>query len=141
MTAGRASVGCDVYCASAVGCSLSLLLLSAGPFFLPQGPAGGLKFTTVSHSSSRCGRKRPAVKGRRQERGAGKKEEAGLERSSLSACSSGSPNPSRGTGGRGLWRALSEVAVPLLRPVDGPSLAGTVVALGRLLPLFPYLWA
>lgn len=38
-------------------------------------------------------------------------------------------------------RRLSVVAVLLPRPVDGPCLAGTVVALGRLWPLFPYLWA
>lgn len=38
--------------------------------------AGDLKFTAVCHSSSRCGRKRLALKGRRQECGAGKRKAA-----------------------------------------------------------------
>ncbi|KAL2307810.1 hypothetical protein Nmel_000792, partial [Mimus melanotis] len=83
---------------------LSLPVLSAGPFFLPQGPAGGLKFTAVSHSNSRCGRKRPALKGRRQERGAGKRRAAW----SGAACLPAAPVPPtphgervRGDGGEG----------------------------------------
>lgn len=70
------SVGRGASCPSAVGRSFSLPLLSADPFFLPQSPSGGLKFTAVSHSSFRCGRKRPSLKGRRQERGAGKRKAA-----------------------------------------------------------------
>lgn len=130
-----ASVGLGVYRALAVGLSLSLPLLSAGPFFLPQDPAGGLKFAAVSHSSSRCGRKRLVLKGRRQACGAGKRRAAWSGAAFLPAARV--PRPLTGTGGRGQWRALGEAAVPLSRPVGGPCLTGTVVCPGAAFASIP----